>query len=86
MQGLFSGNPDNKFQVDAIGLSRLQVEMIADGMQSKAGNELAGLDGRTQLLMRLGTALKQKSEFFGEDARPGNMIGTSIYLCGTKHC
>lgn len=74
IQGLFSGNPDNKHQVDFRGLANLTVAQLAAGLQSKPGNELAGLDGRTDLLLKLSHALKSKAEFFGETGRPGNMI------------
>ncbi|KAI1770016.1 DUF1688-domain-containing protein [Hypoxylon cercidicola] len=72
--GLFSGNPTNKFQVDKDGLRKLTVEQLAKGMQSGPGNEVAGLEGRAQLLIRLGSALASKVDFFGDDGRPGNMI------------
>jgi len=74
-QGLFSGCSTNKFQVDKEGLKKLTVEKVAAGLQSKPGNEMAGLEGRTQLLIRLAAALEEKKEFFGEDGRPGNMVG-----------
>ncbi|KAI1103463.1 DUF1688-domain-containing protein [Jackrogersella minutella] len=72
--GLFSGNPNNKFQVDKNGLRDLTVEQLAKGMQSRPGNEIAGLEGRAQLLIRLGNALSDKTELFGDDGRPGNLI------------
>ncbi|KAI6081822.1 DUF1688-domain-containing protein [Hypoxylon rubiginosum] len=72
--GLFSGNPTNKFQVDKDGLRKLTVEQLEKGMQSRPGNEIAGLEGRAQLLIRLGGALASKTDFFGDDGRPGNMI------------
>ncbi|KAK5993776.1 Uracil catabolism protein 4 [Cladobotryum mycophilum] len=72
--GLFSGNPSNKFQVDKVGLQALTVDKIAQGTQAGPGNELAGLEGRTELLVRLGNALEEKTEYFGVDGRPGNMI------------
>ncbi|KAL2163037.1 hypothetical protein VTH06DRAFT_6873 [Thermothelomyces fergusii] len=71
--GLFSGNSSNKYQVDKEGLRQLTAERLAQGLQSKPGNEMAGLEGRAQLLIRLGEALENK-EFFGEDGRPGNML------------
>ncbi|KAK4099606.1 DUF1688-domain-containing protein [Parathielavia hyrcaniae] len=71
--GLFSGNQNNKYQVDKEGLRRLTVEQLAQGLQSKPGNEMAGLQGRAQLLIRLAGALENR-EFFGEDGRPGNML------------
>ncbi|KAI0198433.1 hypothetical protein F4808DRAFT_258132 [Astrocystis sublimbata] len=72
--GLFSGNPDNKYQVDAAGLRTLTVEQLAKGLQSRPGNEVAGLEGRCQLLLRLGDALAEKRDFFGDVGRPGDMI------------
>ena len=72
---MFSGDKRNKFQVDKEGLKGLTVEKLAQGLQSKPGNEMAGLEGRAQLLIRLGQALEEKREFFGESGRPGNMLG-----------
>lgn len=85
-QGLFSGNPSNRAQVDKEGLKALTVEKMAAGLQSKPGNVMAGLEGRTELLTRLADALDEKKDFFGEDGRPGNMVGefTSTPLFSTK--
>ena len=74
-QGLFSGDSNNRYQVDKEGLRALQVEQLASGLQSRPGNEIDGLDGRTQLLIRLSQALAEKPEYFGENGRPGNLIG-----------
>lgn len=71
--GLFSSSPSNKFQVDKGGLRNLTVEQLAKGMQSQPGNEIAGLEGRANLLIRLGDAL-EKADYFGDDGRPGCMI------------
>lgn len=56
-------------------MSQLTVEKLAQGFQSKPGSEMAGLDGRCQLLVRLSKALDEKKDLFGEDGRPGNMLG-----------
>jgi hypothetical protein len=72
--GAFSSHPGNKLQVDKDGLKMLTTEKVAEGMQSKPGNVMAGIEGRTQLLVRLADALDQSEEFFGPDGRPGNMI------------
>jgi hypothetical protein len=79
-QGLFSGDKSNKYQVDKEGLQQLTVERLAEGLQSKPGNEMAGIEGRAQLLMRLGKALAEKTEFFGEDGRPGSMLGKCSHV------
>lgn len=75
LQGLFSSDPKNKFQVDKNGLRNLTVESVARAMQSKPGCELAGIEGRTRLLTQLGEALDLQKDFFGDDGRPGNMVG-----------
>lgn len=56
------------------------MEQLASGLQSRPGNEVDGLEGRAQLLIRLGQALSEKEEYFGENGRPGNMIGTCNFL------
>ncbi|POR33795.1 Uracil catabolism protein 4 [Tolypocladium paradoxum] len=73
--GLFSGNSANKAQVDKVGLQSLTLDKLEAGLQSRPGNELAGLEGRTELLIRLADALDEKKDYFGIDGRPGNMIG-----------
>jgi hypothetical protein len=72
--GLFSSSPNNRTQVDKVALQALTVEKLAQGLQSRPGNEVAGLEGRTQLLVRLAGALDSHKEFFGAGGRPGNMI------------
>ncbi|KAJ4288221.1 hypothetical protein N0V88_007410 [Collariella sp. IMI 366227] len=71
--GMFSGNPNNKYQVDSVGLRHLTVDMMAQALQSRPGNEMAGIEGRAQLLIRLSRALENR-EFFGDDGRPGSML------------
>ncbi len=74
-QGLFSSDPDAPLRVDATGLQSLSLSALADGFQVSDRNPLVGLEGRLQLLHRLGQALEQRSELFGsESARPGNLI------------
>ncbi|KAJ7260531.1 hypothetical protein C8J57DRAFT_1514470, partial [Mycena rebaudengoi] len=72
--GLFSSDPQQPYRVDAEGLSRVTVDKVAAALQITADNPLVGLEGRTSLLTNLSTALKAAPEFFGTDARPGNLI------------
>lgn len=72
---MFSGNPNNKFQVDKDGLKTLTVEKLSAGLQSKPGNEMTGMQGRTDLLLRLGDALEAKDDYWGYEGRPGCLIG-----------
>ncbi|KAL1970892.1 hypothetical protein VTN77DRAFT_2726 [Rasamsonia byssochlamydoides] len=71
--GMFSSDPTEPCQVDGAGLKKVTVEMLAKGMQHSEQNPLAGIEGRAGLLARLAEALNNQ-EFFGVDARPGNML------------
>ncbi len=46
-------------------------------MQVSDANPMVGIEGRAQLLQRLGGALKEGKEFFGggDNARLGNLLG-----------
>ena len=48
-------------------------------MQVTSENPMTGLEGRSQLLIDLATALKSETDYFGKDGRPGNMIGILHY-------
>lgn len=72
--GLFSSNENQPHQVDGEGLRGLTVEKMAAGLQVSASNPIAGLEGRTGLLVRLADALNNHT-YFGADGRPGNMLG-----------
>jgi hypothetical protein len=79
--GLFSSNSSQPHQVDGEGLKSLTVEKMAAGLQASETNPLAGLEGRTGLLIRLSSALNNQG-LFGADARPGNMLGMlSTHCC-----
>ena len=71
--GLFSSNPEQKCQVNSGGLKKLTPERMAKGLQVRDENPIDGLEGRTNLLIRLGDALLNE-EIFGREARPGNML------------
>ncbi|KAJ5992248.1 DUF1688-domain-containing protein [Penicillium sp. IBT 35674x] len=71
--GLFSSDPTEPCQVDGAALKNITVEKLAKGMQHSDQNALAGIEGRAGLLVRLSEALNNQ-DFFGVDARPGNML------------
>ncbi|OGM45252.1 conserved fungal protein [Aspergillus bombycis] len=71
--GLFSSDPTEPCQVDGAGLKKITVELLAKGVQHSENNPLAGIEGRAGLLIRLSEALNNQ-DFFGVDARPGNML------------
>jgi Protein of unknown function (DUF1688) len=61
----------------ATGLSLITTQKTAAAMQVTESNPMVGIDGRTSLLYNLGSALKSNPTFFGQDARPGNLIGAN---------
>ncbi|BFZ59950.1 hypothetical protein YB2330_000972 [Saitoella coloradoensis] len=73
-RGRFTGDIINPWRVDAEGLSLMTAEILGEDMQVSEDNPLAGLEGRTELLNNLGKALRAKPEYFGKDARPGNIL------------
>lgn len=76
--GCFSSDDAQPFQVDAGGLAKLTPETIGKGLQVSESNPLAGLEGRSGLLIRLSEALRNE-KYFGVEQRPGNMLGMSPY-------
>jgi hypothetical protein len=74
--GMFSSDDKQPHRVDADGLNKVTVELMGRALQVSGQNPIIGLEGRASLLMRLSGALKSNKEFFGFDARPGNMLGT----------
>jgi hypothetical protein len=72
-QGAFSvsGLP----QVDAVKLQGLTETELANGFQVSAENSLVGINGRSQLLQKLGEVLTAFPHLFGEEnPRPGNLV------------
>jgi Protein of unknown function (DUF1688) len=74
--GVFSSNASRPLQADAEGLERLSGQAVADGFQVSDGNPLIGVEGRTDLLRRLGALLASKPEIFGRHdvPRPGGLF------------
>lgn len=71
--GLFSSDPAQPLRVDSMGLQRLSSMQLAQAFQVTDSNPLVGLDGRVNLLQRLGKALAEQPEVFGEMGRVGNL-------------
>jgi hypothetical protein len=63
--------------ISAAKLADITVEKVAEAFQVTPSNPMVGLEGRTSLLINLSKALKASPQFFGEDGRPGNIVGTS---------
>ena len=73
--GVFSAAPSEPLRADADKLANLDVAVLARGMQVSELNPLVGLDGRTDLLRRLGKLVASKPDIFGsrDMPRPGGL-------------
>jgi hypothetical protein len=75
-RGAFSANPREPLRVDANVLANLTVTDLRRGFQVSDHNALVGLEGRVDLLRRLGALMASKPDVFGRlDApRPGGLF------------
>lgn len=67
VSGLFSSDPKSPLRADAEGLDALDVVRLGAAFQAGPHNPLVGLEGRTELLARLGSAMRAAPHFFGEE-------------------
>ena len=74
--GAFSARADDPLRVDADVIAGLTEASLAKGFQATSANPLLGLDGRADLLRRLGKLITERTEVFGvEDTpRPGGLF------------
>jgi hypothetical protein len=80
--GVFSADPQQPLRVDAAVLAKLDVTDLARGMQVSDANPLVGLDGRADLLRRLGALVASKPAVFGmhDTPRPGGLFDQLVML------
>jgi hypothetical protein len=73
--GAFTAVPREPLRADADKLANLDVADLARGMQVSGDNPLIGLDGRADLLRRLGRLVTSKPDIFGshDTPRPGGL-------------
>lgn len=71
-QGLFSQR--GQAETDGFGLKQLTLAQLSDAFQVSAANPLIGLEGRLNLLHRLGNLLLEQPHLFGAAARLGNLL------------
>ncbi|HEY8356877.1 MAG TPA: DUF1688 family protein, partial [Ramlibacter sp.] len=78
--GLFSSDKDRPWQADSEGLRALVTDHLASAFQVSERNPMVGLDGRAVLLRRLGEAMAEQPEVFGEEtaARPSGIFDKII--------
>ena len=77
LQGGFSSNPDQPLQADAQGLQKFSSEILKENFQVTPDNPLVGVQGRVELLQKLGATLAKSPQMFsldGIDFRLGYMV------------
>jgi hypothetical protein len=74
--GLFSADPADPWRADAARLAAITPADLAAGFQVDVGNPLVGLEGRSDLLARLGRTLLARPDLFAtaDTARPGGLF------------
>jgi hypothetical protein len=82
MAGMFSSDKDRPLQVDSQGLRGLVTDHLASAFQVSEGNPLVGLEQRAILLRRLGEAMAEQPEVFGEDGRPAGIFDMIVTPLG----
>jgi len=74
-QGMFSSDSCVPCRVNSSGLKQLSVAELSHGFQVSNTNPMVGLAGRVGVLQRLGEALEQTPEYFGQEVcRPGHLV------------
>jgi hypothetical protein len=77
-EGVFSARPEEPLRADAEALCRLDAATLARHLQVGPQNPIAGLEGRTLLLNRLGHEVANQPMFF----REGRIGHLADYLAG----
>ncbi|MDA9528633.1 URC4/urg3 family protein [Bradyrhizobium sp. CCBAU 25338] len=74
--GLFSRDARASFRADADVLAMLPPAALTSAFQASDANPLLGLEGRTDLLRRLGKLVTQRADVFGlhDTPRPGGLF------------
>jgi hypothetical protein len=82
VRGAFSANPQQPSRADANILARLVVADLQNNLQVSPTNPLVGMEGRADLLRRLGTLVASKPTIFGsrDTPRPGGLFDRLVSL------
>lgn len=84
--GAFSSNRDRPLQADAEGLMHLTNAAVRTGFQVSDSNSLVGVDGRADLVRRLGACVAAKPDVFAlrDVPRPGGLFDHLAALAKNK--
>lgn len=81
INGLFSSDKSAPYRADADGLERLDGLKLGGGFQAASGNPIVGLEGRADLLGRLGSAMRATPRLFGESPDAPPRLGQLFDAC-----
>jgi Protein of unknown function (DUF1688) len=84
--GAFSADPSDPLRADADVLANIGVADLERGLQVSAANPLVGIEGRADLLRRLGGLVAAKPEIFGrfDKPRPGGLFDRLAMLADDR--
>ncbi|KAG0743827.1 hypothetical protein G6F62_005448 [Rhizopus arrhizus] len=76
LSGTFSSDPSQPHRVDSEALMKLSLDTLCSGLQFNEVNTFEGIPERHEILVHLGHALQNRTDYFGKDSvrRPGNLI------------
>ncbi|NJO40897.1 MAG: URC4/urg3 family protein [Cyanobacteria bacterium CRU_2_1] len=75
LQGGFSSDPSYPLQANADGLQQITESVLSEGFQVSEENPLVGVEGRLQLMQRLGQVLHDSPVLFGDRSpRLGHLV------------
>ena len=80
--GLFSAEPARPLRADTAGLRAVTAPRLAEAFQVTGRNPLEGLEGRVDLMNRLGDALALEDDLF--DGRIGGLFDRLVETAGAK--
>ncbi|QLQ80199.1 hypothetical protein HG537_0D02000 [Torulaspora globosa] len=85
VDGALSDNAvQHPHRVSGQKLKDMTMEEFSRGFQISDANPLSGMEGRLNLIRKLGEALIGNQKIFGPDARPGAMVDYLYGLCDEK--
>ena len=84
VDGLFSSDKSNPYRADADGLERLDGLRLGGALQAASGNPIIGLEGRADLLGRLGSAMRATPRFFATDGDEAPRLGRLFDACRAR--
>lgn len=84
VDGLFSSDRASPYRADADGLEALDGLRLGGALQVSTSNPIIGLEGRADLLGRLGSAMRATPRFFGDASKGTPRLGRLFDACLTR--